>query len=139
MSKKSIWLAVFALIFTLGQPVFANISGNNQSKPCHCHDHQKAFKQLNLTEEQKVKIKAIKTQARNTMKTNYNQLKAIKQQINALVANEKLDEVKLDNLISQRNKITGTMLKNRIMMKNQIYNLLTNEQKSQYKNMKKST
>lgn len=31
------------------------------------------------------------------------------------------------------------MLKNRIMMKNQIYNLLTNEQKSQYKNMKKST
>nr|WP_238147823.1 hypothetical protein [Legionella pneumophila] len=72
-------------------------------------------------------------QAQKSIKENYRQLKAIKEQINALIANEKLDEAKLDSLINQRNKIAGTMLKNRVMMKNQIYNQLTNEQKSQYK------
>ncbi|HAT6978924.1 TPA: hypothetical protein F8R96_11590 [Legionella pneumophila] len=133
MSKKSICLAALALAFTFGQPVFANTSNTTQSKPCHCHDHKKALNQLNLTQEQKNKIKTIKIQAQKSIKENYKQLKAIKEQINALIANEKLDEAKLDNLISQRNKIAGTMLKNRIMMKNQIYNQLTNEQKTQYK------
>ncbi|HAZ7571884.1 Spy/CpxP family protein refolding chaperone [Legionella sp. PATHC032] len=133
MSKKSICLAALALIFSFVQPVFANTGNTAQAKPCHCHDHKKALNQLNLTQEQKTKIKTIKIQAQKTIKENYKQLKAIKEQINALIANEKLDEAKLDNLISQRNKIAGAMLKNRIMMKNQIYNQLTNEQKSQYK------
>ncbi|HAT2138058.1 TPA: Spy/CpxP family protein refolding chaperone [Legionella pneumophila] len=133
MSKKSICLATLALIFTFGQPVFANSSEATQTKPCHCHDHKKILSQLNLTQEQKTKIKTIKIQAQKSIKENYRQLKAIKEQINSLIANEKLDEAKLDSLINQRNKITGTMLKNRVMMKNQIYNQLTNEQKSQYK------
>lgn len=133
MSNKSICLAALALVFTLGQPVFANTISPTQSKPCHCHDHKKLLNQLNLTQEQKTKIKTIKMQAQKTIKENYRQLKAIKEQINALIANEKLDEAKLDSLINQRNKIAGAMLKNRVMMKNQIYNQLTNEQKSQYK------
>ncbi|KGP63459.1 hypothetical protein EP47_05560 [Legionella norrlandica] len=138
MSKKYIWLTAFAFLLTLGQPVFADTNDNNQSKPCLCRDFKKQFSKLNLTQEQKAKIKAIKTQARSITKANYKQLKVIKQQINALIMSEKIDEAKLDNLISQRNKITGAMLKNRIMMKNQIYNVLTNEQKLQYKNMKQS-
>lgn len=53
MSKKSICLATLALIFTFGQPVFANSSEATQTKPCHCHDHKKILSQLNLTQETK--------------------------------------------------------------------------------------
>lgn len=136
MSKKLIWLATCALTFILVQPSFA--CGQND-KPCDAAHHRfdKLEAALELTPEQKAKIKAYKEQTRTSMKTNYAQLKALRSQISVLVKSDKIDEAKLDSLVEQVNKIKGAMLKNRIMMQHEMYVLLTDKQKAKYQELKK--
>lgn len=134
MSKKLIWLATFALALIIGQPSFACDKGQN----CNAHHRlDKLAAELNLTPEQQAKIKAYKAQARASMKDNYAQLKALRGQINTLVKADKIDEAKLNSLVSQVNKIRGDMLKNRIMMQHEMYALLTAKQKIKFDELKK--
>lgn len=135
MIKKFIWFTACALALMIGQTSYACPAETNPSKHCYCNDIKKSANQLNLTKEQKIKIKAIKTQTRTGAKANYAQLKVLRQQINSFTTTEKIDEAKLDNLINQRSKIKNALLKNHIMMRHQIYILLTDKQKQQYQEM----
>ncbi|RUR15060.1 periplasmic heavy metal sensor [Legionella sp. km535] len=136
MSKKLIWLSAITLALFIGQPSFACPAEKNPSQPCHCNDSKKTSQNLNLTQEQKAKIKAIRVQARTQLKTSHKQLKVIRDQIDALIKAEKIDEAKLDQLISQRSKIKDAMLKTHILMRHQIYSLLTPQQKQHYQEIK---
>lgn len=133
MNKKLIWLSALTLAFTMGQTSFACPADNAQAKQCHCNGHKSMTDKLSLTDDQKSKIKAIKTQARKSLKADHQQVKSLRSQINALVTTDKLDEKKLDDLINQLAKIKTAMLKSKTIMKNQIYNVLTVQQKAQYK------
>lgn len=135
MSKKLIGLAC-ALTLMLVQPGFACDQNN---KPCDAAHHRfdKLEAALELTPEQKTKIKTYKKQTRASMKVNYAQLKALRSQISILVKSDKVDEAKLDSLIEQVNKIKGAMLKSRIMMQHEMYMLLTDKQKAKYQALKK--
>lgn len=137
MIKKFIWLLACALALMIGQTSYACPAENNPAKHCHCNEIKSSMNQLNLTSEQKVKIKAIKAQTRASSKVNREQLKNLRQQINILAKAEKIDEAKLDNLINQRSKIKSAQLKNHILMRHQIYTLLTDKQKQQYQEMMK--
>ncbi|WP_298622121.1 Spy/CpxP family protein refolding chaperone [uncultured Legionella sp.] len=137
MIKKFIWLSVCALALIIGQPSFACPAEKNPTKHCHCNDIKSSANQLNLSDEQKAKIKTIKSQARVSFKANRDKLKALRQQINTLARAEKIDEAKLDNLISQISKIKSAQLKNHILMRHQIYTLLTDKQKQQYQEIMK--
>lgn len=133
--KKLIWLATFTLAFILGQPSFASCDKDQK----HCSAHQRFDKlatALELTPEQKEKIKTYKEQARASMKENHTQLKALRSQITVLVKSDKIDEAKLDDLVAQVNKIKGAMLKSRIMMQHELYTLLTDKQKAKYQELK---
>ncbi|KTD51102.1 Spy/CpxP family protein refolding chaperone [Legionella quateirensis] len=136
MSKKLIWLSVMTLALIIGQPSYACPAEKNPSKPCHCNDSNKISQNLNLTPDQKAKIKAIRVQAKTQLKSNYKQLKLIRALINDLIKAEKIDEAKLDTLINQRSKIKGALLKSHILMRHQIYTLLTAQQKQQYQEIK---
>lgn len=134
--KKFIWLATFAFALILGQQSFASCDKD----PKHCRAHHRFDKlatKLELTPEQKAKIKAYKAQSHNSMKANYKQLKALRSQINALVKADKIDEKKLDSLVEHANKIRGAMLKNRIIMQHQMYSLLNEKQKAKFHELKK--
>lgn len=134
MSKKLIWLSALVFAFVLGQPGFAC----DKSNP-HCSMHQrfdKLAQELQLTPEQKAKMKTYKEQARASMKANHAQLKALRGQINTLVKSDKIDEAKLNGLVEQVNKIRGNMLKNRIMMQHELYSILTDKQKAKYQELK---
>ena len=137
MNKKLIWLSAAAFALTMGQPGFASSTDNHQTKPCHCNDNKNPSNKLNLSDEQKVKIKAIRADAHKTLKANYQQSKALRSEINKLALEDKIDESKLDSLINQRNKLKTAMLKSHVLMKHQIYSLLTDKQKLQYKEMMK--
>ncbi len=137
MIKKFIWLSACALALTIGQPSFACPAEKNPAKHCHCNASKNPVNKLSLTDEQKAKIKVLKTQARANLKANYKQLKELRQQMNTLAQAEKIDEAKLDNLINQRSKIKNAMLKNRILTQQQIYTLLTDKQKLQYQELMK--
>ena len=133
--KKLIWLATFTLAFILGQPSFASCDKDQK----HCRAHQRLDKlaaELELTPEQKEKIKTYKEQARASMKENYTQLKALRSQITVLVKSDKMDEAKLYDLVAQVNKIKGARLKSRIMMQHELYTLLTDKQKAKYQQLK---
>src|SRR5690348_9555229 len=108
MSKKFIWLSVITLILTLGQPSFA-CSGDAKQCDAH-HRFDKLAQELNLTADQKAKIKAFKEQARASFKAKYAQLRSLRSQVNTLVKADKIDEAKLDSLVEQINKIRGSML-----------------------------
>ncbi|MCL9683711.1 Spy/CpxP family protein refolding chaperone [Legionella maioricensis] len=136
MNKKSVWLSAVALSLMIGQASFATTEPS-KSRPCTCHHNSpRLSEKLNLTAEQKTKIKAIRAQTYKQLKADEEQLKALKLQMNALANNDKVDEAKLNSLIDQRNKIKGDMLKKEVMMQNQIYNTLTAQQKAQYKELK---
>jgi Spy/CpxP family protein refolding chaperone len=136
MSKKLIWLTTLACTLILGQPSFAECDGHQK----HCQAHERFDKlatELELTPAQKEKIKAYKEQSRSAMKADYHQLKALRSQINELVKSDKMDETKLDALVTQVNKIKGDMLKQRIMIQHQMYSLLTEKQKIKYLELRK--
>ena len=138
MSKKYIWLPIFALVLMIGQSSFACPADNKQSASCYCHmSLNNLTKKLDLSNEQTVKIQAIKKQAHNTLKTNIHELKLFRTQINALIIADKMDNTQLDRLITQRIKIKSAMIKSRILMQHQIYTLLTDKQKSQYQDLMK--
>lgn len=134
MNKKFVWLSALVVSLIAGQPA---IACKTTSKHCHCNE-QKIASHLNLTSEQKVKIKEIRAKSLAVFNANYKQLKALRAQIHDLAKAEKIDEAKLDSLIAQKNKIQGIMLKNHVLTQHQIYNLLDAKQKLQFQKMKKA-
>lgn len=140
MNKKITCLSAFLMTFLLGQPVFAESmmqSTNGQMAMHQDKDHQdKMLNKLNLSDEQKTKINAIRTKMRDQFETNRVKMRNIQMQIGALVDSDKMDEKKLDDLISQRSQLMSAMMKNVALARNQIFNILTPEQKTKIAEMK---
>lgn len=135
MSKKLLWLSTIVFVLTVGQPSFACLG---DSKYCNSHHRfDNLAQELNLTADQKAKIKAYKEKARSTLKENYVQLRLLRGQISAMIQADKIDEAKLDALVDKVSKIRGSMLKNRIMMQHQMYSLLNEKQKAEFLELKK--
>lgn len=132
MIKKIIMLPVLALAVTLNNPTFADTKGEGQ---CPCKRMEKFSRSLNLTNEQKSKIKTIKEQARRELRANREKMQAVKHQIKDLIKSKPLNEAKLDKLLSEKSAIITATMKTKVMMKHQIYNVLNSEQKAKYSEM----
>lgn len=104
----------------------------NDMKPgCGC-PKQKLKAELNLTDAQKAKIKQIKEQARANMQKSYQDMQDIHKRMLALIQSDKVDTAELDKLVEQKTALLATKIKNKVMIKNQIFNILTPEQKTKY-------
>lgn len=137
MKTKFLWLPAIALSFMLGQPTQA-CPTKKADTPCHCSSKMKHISDnLSLSDAQKIQVKTIRKEAHTRAKANHKELKNIKAQINVLIKSNKMDEAKLDALISQRATLLAAMLKNHIMMQHQIYGLLNDKQKTQFDALKK--
>ncbi|QMT60382.1 Spy/CpxP family protein refolding chaperone [Legionella sp. PC997] len=133
--KKFIWLSTIALTLILGQPSFACI---DDSKHCNSHrQFDKLAQELNLTADQKAKLKAYKENATANFKEHYAQLRILRSQINSLVKTDKINETKLDALIEKVNKIRASMLRSKIMMQHEMFALLNDNQKAKFLELKK--
>ena len=89
------------------------------------------YEKLNLTDDQKTKMHAIKSQSTSNMKENMEQLKSMHGQMMSLIHSNDMDKTKLDNLVDNMTKIKAGMMKNYAMMRNQMYNILDDKQKTQ--------
>lgn len=107
----------------------------DKSDKCPCPMRQKMHEQLNLTPDQQAKIKQIKDQARTNMQENHQAMKELNSKMRALIESERLDAAELDRVVDQKTALKAAKMKNKIMVKNQIYNLLTPEQKTKYSQM----
>ena len=140
MNKKITCLSALLMTFLLGQPVFAEPmtqTAGEQVAMHHGKDHQdKMLSKLNLSDEQKSKMNAVKTKLRDQYEANKVRMREVQMQIGALVNSDKMDEKTLDDLISQKAQLMSTMMKNVAIARNQIYNMLTPEQKAKVAEMR---
>ncbi|KTD51754.1 16 kD immunogenic protein [Legionella quinlivanii] len=146
---KKVLLPILFISASLAAPVYADsttatdqpaassqAASTDNGKLCsHAQRWQEMVQTLQLTQDQQDKIKAIKDNAKSAMKANWTQMKSIREEMKALVMSPTLDQGKLDALVQQKTTLIGNMMKTKITMKNQIYNLLNDQQKQQYQTL----
>lgn len=133
-------LPALVLSLVVSQPVLAHSSHHSHTSdacPCRVHSEDMA-KSLNLTADQQAKIKAIRTATKASMKSDWEQMKSIRSQMRALTMSPSMDEAKMNDLISQKTTLMATMMKNRMMAKNKIFNVLNAKQQEQFQMMMKN-
>lgn len=92
---------------------------------------------LKLDDTQKSKIKPILEQLKSTMKNDVEQMKDIRQQLNQQAESTNMDQSTVDSLIDKKTKLLGDIMKAKITAKNQIYAILTPQQKTELQNKMK--
>ncbi len=97
------------------------------------HLHFMAAK-LNLTDDQKTQMKTVMQKERPTMKPLHQQMRQIDQQLRQYVEGN-FDEAKVQALALQKAQIQAQMTVQETRIHNQLYQLLTDDQKSQLKKM----
>lgn len=143
---KKLSLIALVLSFVMGQAAFAvtgtqssssanqSSTGSSKTTACGCGDRMREMmSSLNLNSAQQAKIKAIKDDLRKSQHANREQLRTISGQIRDLVTSDSMDDSKLTDLVNQKKELLAQMLKAKIVAKQQIYSVLTTEQKSQFK------
>lgn len=128
MIKKLLLATTMAASLAFSSNVLAFSGGEH----CTCKAMEEVYSSLNLTPEQQDQIKKIKEQMRSNMEENRSTMKEINGKLQELVKSDKMDPAELDKLVTQKTALIGARLKNKIMIKNQIYNMLTPEQKTKF-------
>lgn len=135
MNRKVLGLVTLVVSIALCQITFADNHSTKSSMQASCPCKNKFFKKLDLTPEQQTQIKAIKEQANVQRAVKQKEIVAIDNQIQELTRAEQLDEAKLDMLLNQKKEIMASLIKNKIIVKHQVYNILTAQQKDKYNEM----
>lgn len=129
MNKKLVCLSALALSLSMTQVTFA----------CDKMSHfggdrmEKLTTKLDLTADQKAKIKTIRDQAHQANQPKFDQLHTLHAQMNDLLSASTVDESKLDDMISQEKDLLGAIIKTHAMEKHDISNVLTDQQKTKFK------
>lgn len=133
MNKKMLWIGAVALSLILGQVAFAH----EGSCGCNGERMKKMVETLNLDADQQAKLKSIKEQVKASVKSSKDQIKTVRDQIDQLVQSDKMDENKLNDLISQKKDLIANFMKAKLVAKHQIYTILNAQQKTKYQEMMK--
>lgn len=134
MNKKMIWISALALSASISQGVIAcdsECSGHSDHKSHHKGKRfEKMMEKLDLTADQEKKIHAIKEQEKASMKHKLPKIHDIDMQLNDLAKANVMDEAKMNDLISQKEKIVSETTKIRVMTQYQINMILDAKQKA---------
>jgi protein CpxP len=130
--KKFLWIVAVAMSLALGQTAFADSDNDGCGSGM-----KKMVEVLDLTKEQKEKVMPMLDQLKMTIKGDWAKIKDLRQQINAQVESDKMDQATLDGLLAQKEKIMTDMMKAKVMTKHQMFMMITPEQKVKYSAMMK--
>lgn len=129
MFKKSLWIAAVALFFTLSQSALAHQ---------WCGDGlKKMVSSLKLDDAQRAKVMPILDQLKANMASNAVQMRDIEMQLRQQMMSATMDQSVVDGLIDKKTKMIGDAMKAKITAKNQMFNMLTAEQKASMQAMMK--
>lgn len=126
MCKKIIWMMAFLFSFMINQAVFAMDCGQGLKT---------MVQSLNLTDDQKEKIKPILDQLKSSVSSAASQMDDLSNQIKQQVNSADMDQSTVDGLVDKKTKLMGDMMKAKITAKHQVMNILTPEQKTKLQNM----
>ncbi|HHF7344157.1 TPA: Spy/CpxP family protein refolding chaperone [Legionella feeleii] len=138
MTKRIFTAITLAFSLFAAQTLVASTS-TQVTQGCNCcvGGMGQILKALNLNADQQAKIKAIKAQLKSDTKDTWAQLDDVRGQINALIQSGQVDEAQLDSLVDKKMELLGKGIKTKIKARNQIYNVLTVEQKTQFQSLLK--
>ncbi len=129
----------------LASPAFAEKTGpRDEAAPEHCgkwkghHRHFALWKKLNLIDAQRNQIKAIMSEERPKMKPLFQQLKAGREQLDALIKSGPFDEAKVQSIAKGQAATLADMIVARERMKSRIYAVLTPEQRARAEKLREA-
>lgn len=94
------------------------------------------FRGLDLTDEQKTQMKAIRQTSKETMKPIREQMKANRQKLQQLSEGGNFDAAQVQAIAAQQGSLSAQMIVEREKVKSQMFNILTPEQKAKAAEMK---
>ena len=134
MNKKIICFSALALSMSMSQATLACDCDMNSARGEHYEHMTSKFEhmteKLDLTADQKEKIKTISEKARNDMKPMFEEIRANRMKLNELADAKDIDQTQIDKTIDQNKDIMGSMMKMRVMTRHDIMVVLTDKQKA---------
>lgn len=126
MLKKIIGITAVTLTLAMGQTAFADGCGEKLKD---------MVSSLKLDAAQKEKIKPVMEQLKTSMQGKWSQMDMIETKMKQQVQSNTMDQNVVNDLVDQKTKMIGDMMKAKITAKNQIYNTLNPQQKIQLQGM----
>src|SRR5208337_2394352 len=102
------------------------------------HGHFGLWKKLNLTDAQRTQIKTIMSEERPKMKPLFQQLKAGRDQLNALRKSGPFDEAKVQSIAKGQAATLAEMIVEKQRMKSMMYAVLTPEQRAKAEKLREA-
>lgn len=132
MKVRHLLIALVAMIGFVAAP--QSFADQKSQPKCTCMMQMRQMMDgLNLTADQKQKIQAMKQTNRSKMMSDMEQMKVLRVQMHNMAMSDKMDEAAMDQMISKKSALMADMMKMRMMFKNQVYMMLTPDQKMKYR------
>jgi protein CpxP len=130
-------LAVLAagVMFALGQKETGDKHGGFGRRGHH-GGMGMMFRGLDLTDEQKAKLKELHTANRTNLQPTFEALEADRQKMEELTANGAFDEAQVTALANEQAALSAKLIVERQRAKSQVFSLLTDEQKAKFAEIK---
>ena len=135
----SIVLVAMGAMFVFAQDGTAKKDGKRgirQTSVHHRGGHGMMFRGLDLTDEQKTQMKAIRQANRENIKPIREQMKTNRQKLQTLSESGTFDEAQVQAIASQQGTLSAQMIVEKEKVKSQMFNLLTPEQKAKAAELK---
>lgn len=138
LAMKKIIFGIAAAVILIAGSVFV-IAQRSSGKGGHGFGHgpdghrggiEMALRGLDLTDEQKVKVKEITEAAKTTVGPLMEQTRANHDKIRSLGTDGKFDQAQIEALAAEQGNLTAKMIVEKEKVKAQIFALLTDDQKA---------
>lgn len=141
MKKVIITIVGLAVLATGVMFAFAQKSTDRTEKGWgkrggHHRGMGKMFRGLDLTEEQKAKVKELQAASRTALQPNMEALKANREKMQGLTATGAFDEAQVTALANEQAALSAKLIVERERVKSQVFALLTDAQKTKLAEMK---
>lgn len=141
MKKAIIAVLAFAVLatgvlFAFGQRPADGEKGWGRHGGGHRRGFGIVLRGLNLTEDQKTKVKAIHEASKASVQPTFEAMKANREKMEALTANGAFDEAQVTALANEQAAISAKLIVEKERVKSQIFAILTDEQKTKLAEMK---
>jgi periplasmic protein CpxP/Spy len=141
MKKVIIAIIAFAVLATGVLFAVAQRSGDGKmggwgKRGGHHHGIGMALRGLDLTDEQKVKVKQIVDESKTKTQPIRESLKANHQKLDEATANGAFDEAAISAIATEKGNLSAQMTIERARVKSQVFALLTDDQKVKAAEMK---
>ncbi|MDX2346364.1 MAG: periplasmic heavy metal sensor [Legionella sp.] len=129
--------AVLSLTLLGAAPVYAMDQADHKKGHCIMQKVEQLKESLALTADQEKQLKALKHKHKAFMKAAHQEKQAIHKEARAIAEAKTMDQAKLDKLADRAGKLASKKLKERVMAKHEVGQILDQKQKDLIKKARK--